>query len=114
MTWVYADMDDTSTNGIVFSVSPRAGKVFNLEEKGNLALYVGGSYLDSDLEVDGSYPVYALDLSIDYRIDQENKDPWNLIIGANWDLNSRWSIQAEYNGFIGSRETWMGSATWRF
>ena len=114
MIWVYADMDDTNTNGIVFSASPRAGKVFNLEDKGNLALYVGGSYLNSDLEADGSYPVDALNLSIDYRIDQENKDPWNLVLGANWDLNNRWSIHAEYNGFIGSRETWMGSATWRF
>jgi opacity protein-like surface antigen len=114
MSWVRADMDDTNTNGPVISASPRAGKVFKLGNRGNLALYAGGSYLKSDLNVDGSYPVEALDLTIDYEIDQENKDKWNLVLGANWDINSHWSIQAEYNGFIGSRETWMGSATWRF
>jgi len=114
MSWVRADMDNTNTNGPVISASPRAGKVFKLGDKGNLALYAGGSYLKSDLNVDGVFPVEALDLTIDYEIDQENKDKWNLVLGANWDINSHWSIQAEYNGFIGSRETWMGSATWRF
>ena len=114
VSWVRADMDDTNTNGPVISASPRAGKVFNLGDRGNLALYAGGSYLKSDLHVDGVFPVEALDLTIDYEIDQENKDKWNLVLGANWDISRRWSIQAEYNGFIGSRETWMGSATWRF
>ena len=114
LSWNYADMDDTDTNGAVFSASPRLGKVFNLGEKGNLALYVGGSYLDSDLTVTGSYPVEAINLNIDYRIDQKNKDEWNGVVGANWDINGRWSLQAEYNGFVGSRETWMGSLSWRF
>jgi len=116
MSWVYADMKTSDTNGAVFSASPRVGKVFNLKNRGNLALYVGGSYLDSDLTATGSYPVLAIDddFTIDYRIDQQNKDKWNAVVGANWDINSRWSLQAEYNGFTGSRETWMGSLSWRF
>jgi len=116
MSWVYADMKTSDTNGAVFSASPRVGKVFNLDSKGNLALYVGGSYLNSDLTATGSYPVLAIDedFTIDYRIDQQNKDQWNAIVGANWDLSSRWSLQAEYNGFVGSRDLWMGSITWRF
>jgi len=116
MSWVYADMKTSDTNGAVFSASPRVGKVFNLESKGNLALYIGGSYLNSDLTATGSYPVLAIDedFTIDYRIDQQNKDPWNAVVGANWDFNSRWSLQAEYNGFVGSRDLWMGSVTWRF
>jgi hypothetical protein len=116
MSWVYADMKTSDTNGAVFSASPRVGKVFNLDSKGNLALYIGGSYLNSDLTATGSYPVLAIDedFTIDYRIDQQNKDEWNAVVGANWDLNSRWSLQAEYNGFVGSRDLWMGSLTWRF
>jgi len=68
------------------------------------------------LTATGSYPVLAIDedFTIDYRIDQQNKDQWNAIVGANWDLSSRWSLQAEYNGFVGSRDLWMGSITWRF
>jgi len=116
MSWVYADMDSSDTNGAVFSASPRVGKVFNLDSKGNLALYIGGSYLDSDLTATGSYPVLAIDedFTIDYRIDQQNKDQWTAVVGANWDINGRWSLQAEYNGFVGSRDSWMGSISWRF
>jgi lipid-binding SYLF domain-containing protein len=116
MSWVYADMKNSDTNGAVFSASPRVGKVFNLKNMGNLALYFGGSYLDSDLTATGSYPVPAIDedFTIDYRIDQKNKDKWNTVVGANWDINSRWSLQAAYNGFTGSRETWMGTISWRF
>lgn len=114
ITYVYADMNGTNTDGVVFTASPRVGKVFNLKNKGNLAVYVGASYLDSDLTVDGSVTVPGTELNIDYTIDQQNKDPWNAVLGANWDINNRWSLQAEYNGFTGSRETWMGSLTWRF
>ena len=114
ITYVYADLEGKDTDGAVISASPRVGRVFNLKNKGNLALYVGGSYLDSELTVDGSLIVPGTDISLEYTIDQDNKDKWNAIVGANWDINRNWSLQGEYNGFIGSRETWMGSITWRF
>lgn len=114
ISYVYADMNGSNTDGIVFSASPRVGKVFKLGSKGNLAVYTGGSYLDSDLTVSGSVIVPETDLQIDYTIDQQNKDPWTVIAGINWNINKHWAIQAEYNGFTGSRETWMGSLTWRF
>jgi len=114
ISWVYADMKGSNTDGAVLSASPRAGKVFNLGSRGNLALYLGGSYLNSDLQVDGTWTVPGTEFSIDYLIDQKNKDEWAAIVGANWDISNRWSLQAEYNGFVGSRETWMGSVTWRF
>jgi hypothetical protein len=114
ITYVYADLEGKDTDGAVISASPRAGKIFNLKGKGNLALYIGGSYLDSELTVDGSVTVPGTDISLEYTIDQDNKDKWTAIVGANWDINRNWSLQAEYNGFVGSRETWMGSITWRF
>jgi lipid-binding SYLF domain-containing protein len=114
ITYVYADLEGKDTDGFVISASPRVGKVFELKNKGNLALYVGGSYLDSELTVDGSLIVPGTDISLEYTIDQDNKDKWTAIVGANWDINRNWSLQGEYNGFVGSRETWMGSITWRF
>jgi lipid-binding SYLF domain-containing protein len=114
ITYVYADMDDSHTDGAVFQASPRVGKSFNLKHRGNLAIYVGGSYLKSDLTVSGTVTVPDTDFQLDYQMDQQNKDEWAAIVGANWDVNRHWSIQAEYNGFVGSRETWMGSVTWRF
>jgi hypothetical protein len=114
ITYVYADMDDSDTDGASLQASPRLGYVFNLKNKGNLGLYVGGSYLNVDLTVSGTVTVPSTDFQIDYQMDQKNKDEWAAIVGANWDINKHWSIQAEYNGFVGSRETWMGSVTWRF
>jgi hypothetical protein len=114
ITYVYADMEGSNTDGAVISASPRFGKVYNLGSKGNLAFYLGGSYLDSDLTVDGSVTVPGTEFTIDYTIDQKNKDKWTAVLGANWDISNRWSIQGEYNGFTGSRESWMGSVTWRF
>lgn len=112
-SWV--DMDTTSADGgAVISASPRAGRVFKLGRAGNLALYAGASYLDSDLTVTGSLAIPETDVSIDYTINQSNKDPWAGVIGANWDINGRWSIQAEYNGFFGSRESFIASVGWRF
>ncbi len=114
ISYVYADLDGKDIDGAVISASPRVGKVFSLKSKGNLALYIGGSYLDSSLTVDGTVYVPGTDISLEYTIDQDNKDKWAAIVGANWDINRRWSLQAEYNGFVGSRETWMASVSWRF
>jgi lipid-binding SYLF domain-containing protein len=114
ISYVYADMKGSNTDGVVLSASPRVGKVFKMGSKGNLSLYTGGSYLDSELTVSGSVTVPETDFQIDYTIDQKNKDQWTVIAGVNWNINRHWSVQAEYNGFTGSRETWVGSLTWRF
>jgi len=112
----YADMQGSSTDGLNFTATPRGGKVFNLGRNGNLALFAGGNYLNSDLTIDGLYEFDLPDgtLSFDYIIDQENKDKWNLLLGFNWDINKRFSWSAEYNGFIGSRDAIITSVNWRF
>ena len=112
-SWV--DMDTTTVEGdAVISASPRAGRVFKLGSNGNLALYVGASYLDSDLTGTGSLPIGDTGITIDYDIDQSNRDKWAGVLGANWDLNDRWSIHLEYNGFIGSRDSLIASLGWRY
>jgi hypothetical protein len=110
----YADMDTTETEGLAKTVTPRAGRVLNLENAGNLSLYGGGNYLDAELTVRGQVGVPGTNFTIDYTIEQQNKDKWNLLFGANWDFNKHWSLMTEYNGFIGSRETVILSLTSRF
>jgi opacity protein-like surface antigen len=77
-------------------------------------LYGGGNYLKTELTVTGQVSTPGDELVIDYTIQQENKDRWNLVTGANWDINKRWSLAAEYNGFIGSREAVIVSVGTRF
>lgn len=117
ISFTYADTDSTETEGFVTTVSPRFGRVMSLNRYGNLALFAGGNYLYAKLDVSGTYflPIPGDDdLEINYDIKQENADEWNLVAGGNWDINQRWSIMAEYNGFIGSREAFIASLTYRY
>lgn len=114
VNWTWVDMDTTDADGTVLTVTPRVGKVINLGDHGNLALFVGGNYLDSELTVTGRYALPDDQLSLDYIIEQENTDKWNAVIGANWDINRHWSVTMEYDGFFGSREAYIAALTWRF
>jgi len=112
--FTYADMDGNDTEGLAYTVTPRFGRVLNLGSRGNLALFAGGNWLKTELTVEGQVSTPDGLIVIDYTIDQSNKDRWNLLLGYNWDINKRWSWSLEYNGFIGSREAFITSVTWRF
>lgn len=114
LNYTYADMQGSETDGASFTVTPRFGKTLNLGRNGNLSLFAGGNYLDTDLTVNGYTETGDGLLRFDYIIDQENKDKWNALIGFNWDINKRLSWSAEYDGFIGSRNAFITSINWRF
>jgi hypothetical protein len=114
INWTYADMDGSQTDGVTFTVTPRVGRVINLGRKGNLAVFVGGNYLDVELTVDGFAETPDSLLRFDYIIEQENKDKWNALLGFNWDINKRLSWSAEYDGFVGSRDAFISSLVWRY
>ena len=112
MSFTYADMDTTNTEGISITITPRVGRTLNLNKWGNLSLFAGGNYFDTELTITGSIGIEGL--TIDYTVEQENEDKWNLLIGGHWDINERWSWSAEYNGFIGSRDAFITSFGFRF
>ncbi len=72
-----------------------------------MSVYVGGNRLDSDLTVTGVFDVPDTELSIGYKIDQQNVDRWNYVLGFNWNIGRHVNWGLEYNGFNGSRETWL-------
>jgi hypothetical protein len=111
------DLDRTlADGGPIITVTPRVGRSFALGDRGNLAIFAGGNYLESKLEISGTYriPVDDEELTFDYTVQQENKDPWNLLLGFNWDVNKQFSWSLEYDGFIGTREAFIASMTWRY
>ena len=114
ITFTYADMDTTNTEGVSTTVAPRGGRTFNVGRWGNLSLYAGGNYLNTELTIRGSVTDPSGLLNIDYTIKQKNKDNWNILAGGNWAINKKWSIAAEYGGFIGSREMFVTSLGLRF
>ena len=114
LTITYADMQGNDTEGLVYTASPRLGYVFQMGNAGVLAPYIGASYLVSDLTITGTVNIPGTTIDVDYEIQQSNKDKWAGVIGANYDISKRWSIQAEYNGFTGSRESYIASVNCRF
>jgi len=115
VSFSWADMDTTDVEGgSVITASPRAGYLIKMGNYGNLGLFAGASYLNSDLTAHGSLAIPDTDTTIDYTIDQSNTDKWAGILGANWDITRRWSVMVEYNGFFGSRESLFAAVGWRF
>jgi hypothetical protein len=114
VNWTIGDLDGRETEGEIFTITPRVGKVFNMNEYGNLAIFAGANYLDTKLTVSGEYVFPGEGLTVEYVVRQENKDKWNGVLGGNWEINRHWSIVVEYDGFFGSREALLGSLTWRF
>jgi len=102
--------------GPIITVTPRFGRNFVLGDLGNFALFAGGNYLESKLEISGTYrvPVGGEEITFDYTVQQKNKDAWNLLFGFNWDVNKQFSWNMEYDGFIGTRDAFIASVTWRF
>ena len=51
--------------------------------------------------------------TVQYSLDKRPKDPWNFIIGSQYQLNKHWMIRAEV-GFLGSRTQVITGVQWRF
>ena len=51
--------------------------------------------------------------TVQYSMDKRPKDPWNFIVGSQFQLNKHWMLRAEY-GFLGSRTQFLVGMQWRF
>lgn len=40
------------------------------------------------------------DMTINYQLDKSLADPWNMLVGANYDFSKRWTVRSEV-GFLG-------------
>ena len=117
-TWVsILDQVVTSVN-----VTPRAGYRFNLGKFGVLSAYTGATYLKADIDVrlnmkfdtsDSGIPELGDKTEMEVTIFQGNKNRWNMLVGANWEIRKWLSLHAE-GGFLGSRTNFVGSMTFRF
>ena len=75
----------------------------------NSALATAGNILDAASQAVTS----AGNSSIQYSLDKRPQNPWNFIIGGQFQINKSWMIRAEY-GFLGSRNQFIGGLQYRF
>ena len=119
--WTEVDIVDNTVTA--WNISPRIGRLFDMNEgKSSLAVYVGATWLDAEVDLAGSVTFDTSgsgvegigdSTTIDYVIRQQNKDQWNYLAGFNWEISRHWMVQAEA-GFGGSRENYIGSITYRW
>src|SRR6187399_222936 len=51
--------------------------------------------------------------TVQYSMDKRPKDPWNFIVGSQFQLNKHWMLRGEV-GFLGSRSQVIAGVQWRF
>ena len=120
MVYAVSDIDLIDTDVDAINISPRIGINGDLGKYGDIAVFLGATYLKAEVEVAGSitFDVPALgpndrEVTLNYQLIEENKDPWNAVAGANWQLSPRWGFMMEA-GFAGSRKDIIAGVTFRF
>jgi hypothetical protein len=78
-------------------------------ETANAALAKAGQLLDGASQI----VTNAGESTVQYSLNKAPKDKWNFIIGAQFQLNRRWMVRAEY-GFLSSRQQFIGGLQYRF
>jgi hypothetical protein len=58
-------------------------------------------------------PIIVGQDDISYSVRIKAKDPWNLLIGGNWQIDKRWSLTAEVGGVL-DRLHAIGALMFRF
>ncbi len=118
MTYTWTDTSNSSGLIKTFQGSFRMGYHFTPKKTGQLALYVGTTYLDSEqdvfgvFEVDTDIPELGT-IDINYTIHQTPADKWNYLAGFNWVITKNWWLQAEI-GFGGKRDDFIASLNYRW
>ena len=120
MTYVWSDVNLVDTTIEALNISPRLGVTGDVGEMGVIAAFIGATYLDADIDLTGSFsfdtsgvPGLGDSTTLDFKINQRNKDKWNYLVGANWDISRHWSVMVEA-GVGGSRENLITGFTYRW
>ncbi|MEO8148627.1 MAG: hypothetical protein ABI723_13360 [Bacteroidia bacterium] len=51
--------------------------------------------------------------TVQYSLEKKQKQMWNFIVGAQFQLNKHWMVRSEY-GFLGTRQQFIGGLQYRF
>jgi hypothetical protein len=116
----YTLTNTTNSKGMIkaFEASLRLGGHFKPKHTGQVALYMGATYLNTEQDVfgvlkfDPDSPGFD-EIEINYLIHQQPANKWNYLAGFNWVITKHWWLQAEL-GFGESRNNFIGSLTYRW
>ena len=116
--YTYTDIDIVNGDIKTLTISPRLGvQVDPALITGNLALWIGAMYMDYKQTITDTFNLKEIDLRLpsahlDFEIDIKNEEPWNFLIGGQWEITKRWQITAECG--IGNRRQFIFGTSFRF
>ena len=120
ITYVWSDVSLVDTTVEALNISPHIGVTGDVGEMGVIAAFVGATYLDANIDLTGRFtfdtsgvPGLGDSTTLDFKLNQRNKDKWNYLVGANWDISKHWSVMIEA-GVGGSRENLIAGCTYRW
>lgn len=121
-TWTFLDNALEGSPVSTWVVSPRIGLTAPTKQGGRLSVYVGATYLKSENEIVGDFTlpipddvpiVGGREIDLVYEVTQSGVDPWNYLVGFNWDFLPGRSLQIEA-ATGGARDQFVTSFTQRF
>jgi hypothetical protein len=119
ITYVITDVNVSTSNGTSLNLIPRFGYNIKTLHSGKFGVYLGANYLESNMEMEGTYTLpmasspIGRDVDVRYRIHENPLDKWNAVTGVNWELSEFWSIVAEL-GFGTNRQMQTFNFSYRF
>lgn len=119
ITYAWTDVNILDTTVTAFNISPRFGVTGDLGRWGIIAPFLGVNYLSAEVDLAGRVTFETPGgpsgdtTTVDFEINQSNKDKINYLLGFNWDFSKTWSVMAEA-GIGGSRQSFISAVTFRF
>jgi hypothetical protein len=116
--YTYTDIDIVNGDIKTLTISPRVGILVDPPAvAGSFALWIGAMYMDYEQKVTDTVNLRELDprlpsAHLDFAIDIKNEEPWNFLIGGQWEITKRWQITAE--GGVGNRRQIIFGTLFRF
>ncbi len=116
--YTYTDIDIVDGDIKTLTISPRLGVLVDPESiSGTFALWVGAMYMDYKQRVTDTVNLRELDprlpsAHLDFEIDIKNEEPWNFLIGGQWEITKRWQMMVE--GGFGNRRQIIFGTVYRF
>lgn len=116
--YTYTDIDIVNGDIKTLTISPRVGILVDPSVvTGSVALWIGAMYMDYEQKVTDTVNLRELDprlpsAHLDFEIEIKNEEPWNFLMGGQWEITKRWQITAE--GGVGNRRQIIFGTLFRF
>ena len=117
VNYTLTDLDIAHSEVKTLTASPRLGLLLESRAKGQGVVYIGAMYIEFDQSLRGSIRLADIDpqlgqlvgdVPMEYLVEFTAKEALNFLLGGSWEINKRWSLQAEVGGLANRKQITTG------